>query len=258
MKKETKEKFEKLKNYFREHHGVAIAFSGGSDSTLLVHVACKYGCGCKAFCINSILQHRDEIEAAVEYAAAIFFPLTLLEKDLLCESLITENGELRCYHCKKLIFSTIKAKAAAEGYYILADGSNASDDPASRPGMKALAELGVVSPLRDAGLTKDEVREISEYENLPEWNRPSSSCLATRIKTGVQITEALIEKTAAAERELKVLGYEVLRVKNDGKTCTLQLGAYELERSYAQKELITNILLQYFESVEISDTPRKR
>lgn len=258
MKKETIEKFKRLKKYFMKHHGLAIAFSGGSDSTLLVHMAHKYGKGCRAFCVNSAFQHQEEIEAAVQYAASTGLPLTLLEKDIMAEPLITENGELRCYHCKRLIFSMIKAEAAAEGCYLLADGSNASDDPSARPGMRALPELGVVSPLREAGITKAEVREISEYEGLPEWNRPSSSCLATRIKTGVPITKKLLEKTAAAERELKALGYEVLRVKNDGANCSLQFGEEELERSSAHRDEITNILLKYFESAEISDTPRKR
>ena len=134
--------------------------------------------------------------------------MTVIEADVLLYPQIVANTAERCYFCKKLIFSKILEQAARDGYGTLLDGTNASDDPGDRPGMRALKELSVLSPLRECGLTKEEIRRRSKEAGLFTWDKPAYACLSTRIQTGEPITKEKLEYTEHAENFLFSLGFQ--------------------------------------------------
>ena len=166
-----------LEEFFAEHPKVAIAFSGGVDSSYLLYAAGKYAKEVKAYYVKAAFQHLD----------------------VLSDEKVTANPANRCYYCKKRIFTAITSHARADGFTVLLDGTNASDDAGDRPGMKALQELAVLSPLRICGLTKAEIRKLSKEAGLFTWDKPAYACLATRIPTGQHIDARVLERTEVAE-----------------------------------------------------------
>jgi len=202
-----------LKKFFDEHPRVAIAFSGGTDSSYLLYAAAKCGAEFTAYTVESPFRSPIERDNAEKTATIIGIEVSIIKADPLSVPAITSNGADRCYQCKKVVFGLIRSKASEDGYDCIIDACNASDDPSQRPGMKALEEMGVLSPLREAGLTKAEIRRLSEIAGLPTWNVPSDSCLATRIPTGHTITAADLEKVACTEKELRKLGLSGFRVR---------------------------------------------
>ena len=177
-----------LQQFFKENPRVAIAFSGGVDSSYLLYAALRYGARVRAYYVNSAFQPRFELEDARRLAGDLHADLRELQVDVLSSPIVTANPPDRCYHCKRVIFRTIAAAAAEDGFPVLLDGTNASDDAGDRPGMRALRELSVRSPLRECGLTKDEIRRLSREAGLFTWDKPAYACLATRIPTGQPIT----------------------------------------------------------------------
>ena len=173
-----------LQQFFKENPRVAIAFSGGVDSSYLLYAALRYGARVRAYYVNSAFQPRFELEDARRLAGDLHADL----RDVLSSPTVTANPPDRCYHCKRVIFRTIAAAAVEDGFPVLLDGTNASDDAGDRPGMRALRELSVRSPLRECGLTKDEIRRLSREAGLFTWDKPAYACLATRIPTGQPIT----------------------------------------------------------------------
>ena len=151
-----------LSSFFVEHPDVAIAFSGGTDSAYLLYAAMRWGHRVRAYYVKSALQPQFEWEDARKIAAFLGADMVALEADILSCSAVAENGPERCYHCKKALFSLIAQRAAEDGFPVLTDGTNASDSADDRPGMRALQELQVRSPLRECGLTKTEIRRLSQ------------------------------------------------------------------------------------------------
>ncbi|WP_290995505.1 ExsB family transcriptional regulator [Gordonibacter sp.] len=196
---------ESLDAFFARTPRVAVAFSGGCDSSYLVAVARAAGADVRAYLVRTAFQPPCEIADGERLAAELGVPLAMVDADVLFEAAICENGPDRCYLCKRFIFSTILKHMEADGWgdAVLADGTNATDDPTHRPGFRALAELGVVSPLRRAGLSKDDVRAASRKLGLFTANKPSFSCLAVHVPERERITaEALL--TAARSPEVTV------------------------------------------------------
>ena len=148
------------------------------------------------------------------------------------------------YHCKKVIFETIVEAATKDGYTLLIDGTNASDDSADRPGMKALTELSVRSPLRECGLTKDEIRRLSKEVGLFTWDKPAYACLATRIPTGEEITAAKLQRTEAAENFLSSLGFTDFRVRSREGVAKIQVTAEDLLKMMENRETVFTIHLR--------------
>lgn len=203
-----------LRAFFEAHPRVAIAFSGGVDSTYLVTAAAQYAQSVHAYTIDSVFVPRFELEGAKALTKKLGVAHTLLPIDVLQNETVVQNPKDRCYFCKKAVFFTIWEAAKKDGYDLLLDGTNASDDASDRPGMKALAELDVLSPLRLCGLTKTLIREKSRALGLPTWNKPSYACLATRIPTGEPITKEKLERTEWAETYLMGLGFSDFRVRS--------------------------------------------
>lgn len=225
-----------LKDFFAEHPKAALAFSGGVDSSYLLYAARSLGADVRPYCVRSAFQPAFETAEAEEFCRALGVPLTVIEVDILAVPEAAENPADRCYHCKNAIFGSLKARAGADGYSVLLDGTNASDDASDRPGMRALREMGVLSPLRLCGLTKAEIRRLSREAGLPGWDKPAYACLATRIPTGTPITAELLRKVEGAEGALRAMGYRDLRVRYFCGAARVQLPKAELPGAAARAE----------------------
>ena len=179
---------EALQQFFADHPRIALAYSGGCDSVYLL--ACAVACGVDVapYLVHSAFQYDFEPADATDAAQQIGVDFKRITVDVFDHPQVIANEEKRCYHCKHVIFSTILERAAQDGFSELMDGTNASDDPNRRPGFQALYELEVFSPLRLAGLTKDEIRARSRKAGLVTADKPNYSCLATRVPTGTPIT----------------------------------------------------------------------
>lgn len=192
---------ESLADFFARTPRVAVAFSGGCDSSYLLAAALRAGCEVKAYAVRTAFQPAFEIDDALRLAREVDADFELIDADVLSRSEICSNPPDRCYQCKTFIFSTIRAHMARDGYEVLVDGTNTTDDPANRPGFRALAELEVVSPLRRAGMSKEDVRAASRELGLFTADKPSFSCIAVHVPKRCTITQAALD---AAARELGI------------------------------------------------------
>ena len=155
-----------LEEFFSTYPKVAVAFSGGVDSAYLLYMACKYAEKVKAYYVKSAFQPQFELEDAERFAKELKADMAILRLDVLSDEKVRQNPPNRCYYCKKRIFTAIREHALNDGFQVLLDGTNASDDAGDRPGMVALQELSVLSPLRLCGLTKQEIRMLSKKAGL--------------------------------------------------------------------------------------------
>lgn len=231
-------KFDVLKKILRGYGQLAIAFSGGADSSLLLNVAHDTlgNNNTLAFFADSPVQPAGERQEAIDTALAIGAAIEIIPFNPLALPEFTENSQLRCYHCKKTIFSTFLTLAGQRHFPWLADGTNLDDLSKDRPGSRAVAELGIKSPLAEACLTKSEIRELSRLLGLPTWNKPSASCLATRIPAGTPITATDLAIVDKAEQMLHTLGYHGCRVRLAASTCHLELAAGDIARLVSSGE----------------------
>ena len=247
-----------IEEYFEINNKVAIAFSGGVDSAYLLYAAAKAGAEVKAYYVRSAFQPEFEFEDAKRIADMIGCRLMVIEADVLSDEKVASNPENRCYYCKQHIMSAITDAAAADGFDIICDGTNASDDADDRPGFKALGEYGIRSPLRECGLTKADIRKASREAGLPTWNKPAYACLATRIRTGEVITEEKLEITERAEGILYDMGFRDFRVRMRGKDALVQIEEGQHADALMRESEIKAALAGLYEEVEIDKTPRLR
>ena len=237
-----------LNDFFKEYTKVAIAFSGGVDSAYLLYEALRNKADVKAYYVKTAFQPDFETEDALKFASEFGADLKVIELDILKIENIKENQADRCYHCKKTILNAITEEARADGYKILLDGSNASDLEYDRPGMKALKELGVLSPLRLCGLSKNDVRLLSKKAGLFTWNKPAYSCLATRIISD-EITEEKLIKTDSAESFLFSLGFNDFRVRTFDDRAVIQLLSHNFDLFFESREIILKEFKKYYKAV---------
>nr|MBF0221884.1 ATP-dependent sacrificial sulfur transferase LarE [Desulfobulbaceae bacterium] len=217
-------KLDQLRTIIAGYEKVAVAFSGGVDSSLLLKVAYdQVGDDVTAYFADSIVQSAAEKNSAFASAHEIAAPLVVLQFDLLSFPEFVANPKDRCYFCKKKIFSEILREANQLGIHNLADGTNLDDLKQFRPGAKAVQELGVKTPLVEAKLTKKDIRILSRYLGLSSWDKHSASCLATRIASGQSITLQHLNIIERAEQHLSGKGFGGCRVRLDGLSCTLEL-----------------------------------
>jgi len=246
-----------LEDFFKSNPSGALALSGGVDSSFLAWAAGKYGQNWRAYYVSSTFQPAFECADAKKVSEFAGVPLTIIDVDILSHNEVMENPENRCYFCKKVIFGAILELAAADGYRLVIDGTNASDDVSDRPGMKALQELSVRSPLRECGFTKADVREHSRKAGLFTWNKPSYACLATRVPAGTAITAEALQKVERGETLVSSLGFQNFRIRVRGEQALLQFQADQMSYAFELREDLQRLLSPLFSIVSIDLKPRK-
>lgn len=246
----------KLNEFFYKHRKVALAFSGGADSSYLLYAAKKNGADVQPYYVKSQFQPEFEHEDAIKLTAELGVALKVISVDILQLDEVTDNPSNRCYYCKKRIMDAIRREAGADGYDTIIDGTNASDDGGDRPGMKALAEEDILSPLRLCGMTKEEIRRRSENAGLFTWNKPAYACLATRIPTGEKITVQKLTAVEQSESYLFSLGFTDFRVRLRDGGALLQFTEKQHERAENELEAIKAELSGLFDTVKLDPKAR--
>ncbi len=249
---------DRLTQWFAENPQVALAFSGGVDSSYLLWAARTCGATVRAYRVTSAFQPAFEREDARKLAALCDVELTELSVDVLTDPHIMENGPDRCYRCKRLMFEAVLRAAKADGFPLVIDGTNGSDDADDRPGMKALRELRVRSPLRECGLTKQRIRELSREARLFTWNKPSYACLATRTAFGEPIVREALEATERAEDMLHELGFSDVRVRRFNGAARIQLPREEWPRLLQHADEVRSALESDYDEVFLDLKERKQ
>ena len=230
---ELENKFKKLKEQLIELGSVAIAYSGGVDSTFLLKVAHDL-LGEKAIGVtarSSTYPEREFREAkkyAEEFGAR---HIVIVSEELEIEG-FAQNPVNRCYYCKSELFTKVREVADQNNISFVLDGSNLDDLGDYRPGMQAAKELNVVSPLKEAGLTKDEIRILSKKLGIPTWNKPAFACLSSRFPYGQEITEKKLSMVELAEQFLLDRGFRQVRVRHHGDIARIEVAQEEREKFF--------------------------
>jgi len=231
MTEELAHKYTALKVRLQELGSVAVAFSAGVDSTLLTYVAhAVLGDKMQAFTAQSDFVPARDAEAAAVFCQQHGITHTLVPFPILTVPHVQENPPDRCYYCKHALFARMQELAAAQGLQAVVDGSNLDDDGDFRPGHRALKELGIISPLHDAGMRKADIRTLSRELGLPTWDKPSFACLASRFPYGQPLTPEGLERVNTAEEFLLAHGFTQFRVRDHGKLARIEVPPQDIDR----------------------------
>jgi uncharacterized protein len=226
------EKYRRLLDLIARRGAAAVAFSGGVDSSFLCHAArTALGPNAVAVTVVSPMLPKSEIRDAQSTARRIGIEHILIEEGEIDEE-VAANPKERCYFCKKIEFGAIMEAAEKRGVAAVLDGSNVDDLGDYRPGLRALAELGVQSPLREAGLGKAEIRELSRRFGLPTWDKPAFACLASRIPYGERIDREKLARVEKAEEALGAAGFRQFRVRSHGDIARIEVAPEERRRFF--------------------------
>lgn len=228
------QKLESLKSRLKELGSVAVAYSGGVDSNFLLKVA-KDTLEDKAIAITiHAMMHSDvEINEAREYAKSFNIKHTVLEIDNFDLEEFLENGPKRCYYCKREVFSKIKEIAKENNISYVVDGTNLDDIGDYRPGIKALEELNIISPLKECNFTKEDIRILSKEMGLSTHNKPAFACLATRIPYGTRIDYKTLRMIEKGEQYLMELGFTQFRVRYHGDIARIEVDKNEIHKFFS-------------------------
>lgn len=238
-----------LQGFFRKNPNIAIAFSGGADSAYLLYMAATYGKRVTAYYVKSQFQPQFELDHARRLCKELSVELRVLPLDQLSDPQIRQNDPLRCYYCKRRIFSTIREAAKEDGYTILCDGTNADDREDDRPGFRALRELQVHSPLRECGIAKEELRRLSKEAGLFTHDKAAYACLATRIPTGEALTARALKSTEISEGILYDLGFRDFRIRCSKGIPRLQIKKEQFPLYTENKERILTALAPLYDAL---------
>jgi uncharacterized protein len=235
------EKYDRLVQYMKGLESLLVAFSGGVDSILLLCAALEALGRDRVLAATavSVIRSPEEREEACRMADYLGARWVELQSGEMQNTAFTANPPERCYHCKKDLLALLGSLAAEEGLVCLAEGSNKSDLDDHRPGFRAVRERGVLSPLLEAGISKDEVREILRIKGIPGWDRPSEACLCSRIPHGTGITGERLNRIYLAEKAVKDLGFKVIRVRDHGLVARLEVPAEDMEAILKEANRLT-------------------
>ena len=233
-----------LLKYLEQWRGkrVCLAYSGGVDSVFLLKMLQKAGASVLAVTFDTCLHPKGDAQAAAALARSLGADHRVLPVNEFSDARILQNPRERCYYCKYTLFSTLWELAKGEGIDVVLDGTNADDLKEYRPGLLALRELSVQSPLAACGITKAMVRALSEGEGLPTAHAPSTPCLATRLPYGTPLTPTLLARVEAGEAFLKTFGFYNLRLRTDGETARIEVDPAALETVLAHRTEIVSRL----------------
>ena len=221
---ETEKAFNSLKNYLSSLESAAVAYSGGVDSTLLLYTASIIpGLKLKAYTVRNAMIPEEEVTAAVNTAEQFGIDHQVIDIDILSFEKITSNTPERCYHCKTVILKETIKSAAAHGISVILEGTHSGDMNDYRPGLKAINELGVISPLRNSGFDKKRIYELSAYLNLPTSGKESYPCLATRIPYGTRIKLEDLKRAEQAEKIIASFGFRRIRARIHGDILRIEI-----------------------------------
>ena len=248
---------EPLRAFFQENPRLALAFSGGCDSAYLFYAAVTCGADIAAYYVRSPFQPAFELADARRLAGELGRELRIIEVDALADPRVRANPPERCYYCKQGIFGAILERAARDGYDLVIDGTNASDDASDRPGMKALREMKVRSPLRECGIAKARVRALSREAGLFTWDKPAYACLATRIPANTAIEPEALQRVERAEAALHGLGFSDLRVRFTPGGCRLELTEDGMARLMEKRSEAVAALESDFSEITLNLWPRR-
>lgn len=234
------EKFEQLKALFKEMEQALIAYSGGVDSTLVAKIAYDV-LGDRALAVTAVSPSLlpEELEDAKIQAATIGIPHKIVQTHEMENPNYTSNPVNRCYFCKSELHDTLKPLALELGYPYVVDGVNADDLHDYRPGIQAAKERGARSPLAEVGVTKIEVRQLSQQLGLPWWDKPAQPCLSSRFPYGEEITVAKLQRVGRGEIYLRKLGWQNLRVRSEGDTARIELPPEQIKEFVLTNDLQT-------------------
>ncbi len=220
-----------------------VAFSGGTDSSLLAAIALEVlGDGCRAVLLESPLVPRQAVREARETADGLGIPLDVISVPVMEEEAFVANPPDRCYICRKISARILKNRAEELGLARVADGASTSDLGEYRPGLRASDEEGILHPFIEAGCTKQDIREMARRKGFGFWNRPSSPCLATRIPYGDRINEDTIRRIDEAEEALHGLGFTPVRVRVHGPVARIEVMPGDMERLLRERLIILDTL----------------
>ncbi|QWR76699.1 ATP-dependent sacrificial sulfur transferase LarE [Candidatus Magnetomonas plexicatena] len=223
-------KYITLVSYLKSLNSVVLAYSGGVDSTFLLKALSDAQISALAVTAKSPSMPIDDFNRCVSMTEKFNIPTRIIETDEMRDERYAANTHERCFYCKSELFGKLTAIAETEGYECVIDGSNADDLSDYRPGFKAKERFMVKSPLIEVGMSKADIRELSQRFGLSTWDKPSSPCLASRLPYGERVTEEALTMVSEAERALKTLGFGELRVRKHGDTARIELNADDIEK----------------------------
>ena len=238
-------KLTELEGILDPYGSALVAFSGGVDSSLALAVAARALPRHRVLAVtsNNETYLPSELDLAREFAASLGVEHLVVNTRELDNPNYASNPTNRCYFCKSTLYSDLARLAEEKGYACVVDGANKDDEGDYRPGRKAAKELGVVSVLSAARMSKDEVRELAKHLGLPTWDKPALACLSSRFPYGQEITPEKLTQVARAEEFLRREGFKQVRVRHHGEIARLEVGPGELERAFAMREGISAELL---------------
>ncbi|HXK45328.1 MAG TPA: ATP-dependent sacrificial sulfur transferase LarE [bacterium] len=247
LRNEIEKKKRKLEKILQKAGKILIAYSGGVDSTFLLRFAvdCLGKDNVAAFIEKSEFDAPSEINFAKKFATSLGVKVFCLKLNKLTDKQLSNNPPDRCFYCKKELFSQMADIARKYDYNAIADGSNVDDKFDYRPGNKAKLLFQVISPLQMANLTKADIRMLSKEMGLPTWNKPQMACLASRIPYGEKITEERLKRILKAEELLGKLGFHIVRVRDYGDLCRIEVSDDDFEKIIQFRREITKQLKEF-------------